>query len=186
VQRESRSAARVTDLFTFIADQNVPDRTLERAELADLARAIGQRPESWRHLVRHDPGQRVYVQLYRDTRLDVWLICWLDDQKTGYHDHDLSSGGVYVCEGVLVEDRFRFGETGLLHASRERPAGAAFDFDAAYIHGMRHAGGPPATSIHCYSPPLWRMGYYEPDENGSLCRASMTYLEEVSESGHAH
>jgi hypothetical protein len=107
------------------------------------------------------------------------MICWLDDQKTGYHDHDLSSGAVFVCEGTLVEDRFHIGADGLIHASRGRPAGQAFAFDAAYIHGLRHAGGPPATSIHCYSPPLWRMGHYDTDPDGSLCRTSLTYLEEV-------
>ncbi len=175
----------MNDTETWIARRLPRDRNLDRRELVELATAIGKAPELWRSLVRHDQGERVYVQLYRDTHLDVWLICWLDDQKTGYHDHDLSSGGVYVCEGVLVEDRFHYGEDGLAHASRERPTGEAFDFDAAYIHGLRHAGGPPATSIHCYSPPLWRMGYYEPDQQGSLCRTSMTYLEEVGGTGHA-
>jgi hypothetical protein len=165
----------------WIAERLPADRDLERAELAELATLIGGEPSFWRHLVRHDPGQRSYEQLYRDANVDVWLICWMDDQKTGYHDHDLSSGGVYVCEGTLVEDRFSFGTDGLRHASRQRPAGGSFVFDGAYIHGMRHAGGPPASSIHCYSPPLWRMGYYEPDEQGALTRVPMTYLDEIAE-----
>jgi Cysteine dioxygenase type I len=166
----------------WIAERVPPDRDLDRTELAELATLIGKQPSLWRHLVRHDPGKRIYTQLYRDAHLDVWLICWMDDQKTGYHDHDLSCGGVYVCEGTLVEDRFAFGAAGLMHASKERYAGESFFFDAAYIHGMRHAGGPPASSIHCYSPPLWRMGYYEADAQGSLSRISMTYLDEIAES----
>ena len=85
-----------------------------------------------------------------------------------------------VAEGTLVEDRFSFSVDGLLHSSRERHAGASFTFDAAYIHGLRHAGGPPATSIHCYSPPLWRMGYYDADQHGSLIRTSLSYLEELT------
>lgn len=172
----------MTDTRTWIADRLPPDRDLERSELAALAVEIGAHPALWRAFVRHDPGERYYHQLYRDGHLDVWLICWMDDQKTGYHDHDLSSGGVYVCEGALVEDRFALTGEGLEHRSRVRAVGGSFDFDAAYIHGMRHAGGPPATSIHCYSPPLWRMGYYDPDETGSLCRTSLTYLDEVADS----
>jgi hypothetical protein len=175
----------MTDIAAFIAARREFDRDYERAELVELATAIGTTPELWESNVRHDVGARIYVQLFRDTHIDIWMICWLDDQKTGYHDHDLSSGAVYVCEGTLVEDRFHFGGDGLAHASRERAAGEVFEFDAAYIHGVRHAGGPPATSIHCYSPPLWRMGYYDADEHGSLCRTSMTYLEEVAE-GHSH
>lgn len=175
----------MTGIASFIAARVPGNRDLERPELVELATAIGKTPELWRHLVRHDAGERIYTQLHRDPHLDVWMICWLDDQKTGYHDHDLSSGAVYVCEGTLVEDRFHFGVRGLNHASRKRRAGKAFEFDAAYIHGVRHAGGPPATSIHCYSPPLWRMGYYDADEQGSLIRNSLSYLEEVAE-GHSH
>src|SRR5262245_1372937 len=170
-------------IWDWIQERLPRDRDLEMAELAELATVIGNEPGIWRHLVQHDPGKRHYTQLYRDSYVDIWLICWLDDQKTGYHDHDLSSGAVYVCEGELVEDRFHFGSDGLVHASRKRPSGKAFQFDAAYIHGVRHAGGPPATSIHCYSPPLWRMGYYDADEHGSLIRTSLSYLEEVTE-GH--
>ncbi len=175
----------MTDILKFISSRLPRDRDLERSELVELARAIGKAPELWQTKVRHDRGERIYIELYRDTHVDIWMICWLDDQKTGYHDHDLSSGAVYVCEGTLVEDRFHFKTDGLAHASCERLAGETFEFDAAYIHGVRHAGGPPATSIHCYSPPLWRMGYYNADEQGSLCRTSLTYLEEVGE-GHAH
>jgi Cysteine dioxygenase type I len=175
----------VTDIHAFVVRRLPPDRDLSKPELVALATELGRTPELWSGLVRHDPGERIYTQLYRDTHLDIWMICWLDDQKTGYHDHDLSSGAVYVCNGALVEDRFRLGTDGLVEASRERQAGEAFDFDAAYIHGVRHAGGPPATSIHCYSPPLWRMGFYEPDEQGDLGRTSLTYLDEVGE-GHSH
>jgi hypothetical protein len=30
------------------------------------------------------------------------------------------------------------------------------------------------------------MGYYDADEQGSLVRNSLSYLEEVAEGGHAH
>ena len=59
------------------------------------------------------------------------------------------------------------------------PTGGQFDFDATYIHGVRHAEGAPAVSLHCYSPALWRMGHYEPDPNGVLRRVSMTYADEL-------
>jgi hypothetical protein len=157
----------MTDITTFVATRVPTGRDLQRSELVELVTAVGTTPELWHSKVRHDAGERIYVQLYRDT------------------DHDLSSGAVYVYEGTLVEDRFDFGTDGLAHASRERRAGEVFEFDAAYIHGVRHAGGPPATSLHCYSPPLWRMGYYDADQHGSLCRTSMSYLEEVGE-GHTH
>src|ERR1700756_2286328 len=97
----------------WIAQRISGGRNLDHAELAELPTAIGHDPELWRGLVRHDPGRRYSSQLHRDEHLDVWLICWLDQQKTGYHDHDLSSGGVYVCQGTLIEDRFVLTTAGL-------------------------------------------------------------------------
>jgi hypothetical protein len=152
---------------------------LDRPRLAALVTELAGERSLWEHLIRHDPDERYFTQLYRDAHVDVWLICWLNQQDTGYHDHDVSAGAVFVSDGVLAEDRFHFDGGALRETSRERPAGAVFDFDAAYIHRMRHSGGGPATSVHIYSPALWRMGYYERDANGDLCRTSITYADEV-------
>jgi Cysteine dioxygenase type I len=175
----------MTDLRDWIYKRTPAGENLTRPQLAALATALGREPRFWSHLVRHDPNQRYFNQLYRDANLDVWLICWLDAQDTGYHDHELSSGAVYVIEGSLCEDYFYRDVDGWVHErTREHKAGTVFDFDGASIHGVRHEGGPPATSIHVYSPALWRMGYYEPGEGG-LRRASITYADELASSGHA-
>jgi Cysteine dioxygenase type I len=157
-----------------------PGENLAREQLAELARAIAGETRLWRPLVRHDPERRIWHQLYRDPHLDVWLICWERAQDTGYHDHDLSSGAVCVVEGTLLEDYFYRRPDGWVEErTRERPPGSLWDFDNASIHGLRHAEGPPVTSIHCYSPALWRMGYYEPGPLG-LRRESITYADEVA------
>jgi len=155
-------------------------RDLTREELANLAEAVGTAPELWREHVHHDPQQRYWYHLYRDPHLDIWLICWDRAQDTGYHDHDLSSGAVFVVEGTLLEDYFYRREDGWVEErTRERPAGSVWHFDSASIHGMRHASGPPVVSIHCYSPALWRMGHYRPGPDG-LLRESITYADELA------
>jgi hypothetical protein len=105
----------------------------------------------------------------------------VDGQSTGYHDHDRSSGAVCVCEGRLLEDWFRVEEDGWVRErTTEHGPGGRFDFDASDIHGVRHPGpdAPPATSIHLYSPALWRMGHYEPGPRG-MRRVGMTYADEL-------
>ena len=137
--------------------------------MSDLAAQLVAAEHLWRPYVRHDAEARFYQQLYRDPNLDVWLICWVDGQNTGYHDHDRSSGAVCVCDGMLLEDWFRVEEDGWVRErTTEHGAGGRFDFDASDIHGVRHPGpdAPPATSIHLYSPALWRMGHYEPGPRG--------------------
>lgn len=159
----------------------LPGRVLTRPELAELATAVaGDRP-LWQGHVLHDADQRHSVQLYRDLHVDVWLLCWTNQQETGFHDHDISSGAVRVVEGSLVEDRLELCEQGLHETSTQRPSGTAFDFGSSRIHRVRHPEGePPAISIHAYSPPLWRMGYYDTDPFGEFRRTSVSYAEELT------
>ena len=173
----------MSDLASWIHERVPEDMDLDRAALSHLVVELATEPRFWKRFVRHDPNTRYFHQLYRDPHLDVWLICWLDTQDTGYHDHDLSAGAVYVCEGVLHEDRFERDPDGWIREkTREHHAGSVFDFDSSYIHGVRHSGGPPATSLHAYSPALWRMGHYEPGDSGALRRLSITYADELSAS----
>jgi predicted metal-dependent enzyme (double-stranded beta helix superfamily) len=142
---------------------------------AVVARLAADR-ERWAHLVRHDPTQRLYEELQRDDDLAVWLICWMDDHDTGFHDHDLSSGAVAVVAGAVAEDRLVLGGPPV---TRTFAAGGTFNFTAADIHRVRHAGEAPAVTIHAYSPPLWRMGAYEILSGGELRRHSLSYAEEL-------
>jgi hypothetical protein len=169
----------VTELPAWLHERLPRDSDLDREALRELAVALGRERSLWEAHVRHDPDERYFTQLYRDAHVDVWLICWMNGQDTGFHDHDVSSGAVYVCDGVLAEDRLQRWNGSIREASIERPAEDVFDFDAAHIHRMRHPGGVPATSVHVYSPALWRMGYYEPDESGNLRRNSITYVDEM-------
>jgi hypothetical protein len=151
-------------------------RDLDRAELRGLVAAIAAAPDTWRPLVRHDPERRRFEQLRRDAHVDIWVISWGSGHDTGFHDHDLSRGAVAVVEGEIVEDRLVLAG-GAVH--RRHAAGAVFDFDASHVHRMRQEGDRPAVSIHAYSPPLWRMGAYAVDPDGTLRRTSISYAEEL-------
>jgi hypothetical protein len=55
-----------------------------------------------------------------------------------------------------------------------------FDFDASHVHRLRQATGSLATSLHFYSPALWRMGYYDEDSSGLLRRTSISYADDLA------
>jgi predicted metal-dependent enzyme (double-stranded beta helix superfamily) len=149
---------------------------LDRDELEALVERLAAEPERWAHLVHHDPEARTYEELLRDEHVTVWLICWMEDHDTGYHDHDRSAGAVAVARGAVREDRMLLGGG---TASRTVAAGGAFTFAASDIHRVLHAGDGPAVTIHAYSPPLWRMGAYEIGPEGQLARHSISYAEEL-------
>jgi predicted metal-dependent enzyme (double-stranded beta helix superfamily) len=149
---------------------------LGQDELERLVRELAARPDEWAHLIEHRPDARTYAELHRDEHVAVWLICWMDDHDTGYHDHDLSSGAVAVTAGAVREERLVLGGA---PAARTMSAGESFTFGAADIHRVSHAGREPAVTLHAYSPPLWRMGAYEVLPTGELRRWSLSYAEEL-------
>jgi predicted metal-dependent enzyme (double-stranded beta helix superfamily) len=149
---------------------------LGQDELTRLVADLAGRPEAWQHLVEHRADARTYVELHRDEHVAVWLICWLDDHDTGYHDHDLSAGAVGVAAGAVREERLVIGGA---PAERVAATGEAFSFGPADIHRVAHTGAEPAVTIHAYSPPLWRMGAYEVLDSGVLRRWSLSYAEEL-------
>lgn len=151
-------------------------RDLSGPELEAFVGELADRPELWIHLVEHDTTQRVYEELLSDEHVTAWLICWMDEHDTGFHDHDVSAGAVAVVSGAVREERLAIEgptRTGVFRA------GASFHFSAADIHRVSHAGSDPAVTLHVYSPPLLRMGAYVIGEDGVLARHPMSYEEEL-------
>ena len=151
-------------------------RDLDADALTALVDRLAARPEAWRHLVSHRADARTYEQLHRDDHVAVWLICWMNDHDTGFHDHDLSAGALSVVRGAVREERLVLGGE---PAARTLTAGQSLTFAASDIHRVSHAGAEPAVTLHAYSPPLWRMGAYEVSPDGTLRRHSMSYAEEL-------
>ena len=159
-------------------EERVPaSGALDPGRLLELADDLADHADLWRHLVQHDEDRRVYVRIHRDEVLDAWLICWSGSQDTGLHDHDLSSGAVRVVDGTLTEDRLVMGEPGIV--STAHAAGDGFSFDSSRIHDVRNGGAVASVSLHLYSPPLERMGYYEIAADGCLARRNAPASEEL-------
>ena len=107
--------------------------------------------------MRYSDEHRHYVSLYRDTDVEVWLICWTPASDTGWHDHDTSAGAVAVAEGAVVEHNLAVGAPELVTVATE---GTAYSFGPDHIHRMTGRRRASPRPIHAYSPPLWRMGQY--------------------------
>jgi len=140
---------------------------LPAAELERMAAAIRDRPELWEPLLVTDASRRRYRLLFEDERTDIWVLCWMPGQSTGFHDHAGSDVGIAVAQGMIVERQLRLptGATAL-----ELRPGDTRRGPAGYIHSVAHGEGVPAVSIHCYSPPLMQVGQYRVDEQGVLRR----------------
>src|ERR1700712_326453 len=153
---------------------NLPGRDLDPEELRELAAGIAADPGQWSEHVAFSDDERHYVSLYRDTHVDIWVLCWTPQNDTGWHDHDISSGAVAVTRGRLVEHNLSIDGRAL---QSEIGEGKGKSFGPEHIHRLTGLAAG-SVSIHAYSPPLWRMGQYSV-VGGMLRRKSVSYADEL-------
>lgn len=120
--------------------------------------------------IDYDPDERWHQRIYRDRRVDVWLISWLPTQGTQLHDHGGSSGSFTVLSGELTEAVVTGGTELTDH---RRASGDSVGFGAHYVHDVRNLAGTPAVSVHAYSPPLTTMNFYDLDAGALTPLASL-------------
>jgi hypothetical protein len=168
-------AREATPLEGDLSFASLPGRDLDQAELRALASSVALRPELWQHHLAFDDDQRVYVSLYRDAHVDVWLLCWTPENDTGFHDHDISSGAVAVVTGTLREHNLAIDDEAI---ETLVDGGQVFSFGPDHIHRLTGAFDG-SVSVHAYSPPLWRMGQYSVGADGRLRRRSVSYADEL-------
>jgi mannose-6-phosphate isomerase-like protein (cupin superfamily) len=175
----ARPAGSTLPFATPLALAGVPrprGRDLSGPELQEFVAELADRPELWIDLVKHDTTQRLYEELLSDDHLTAWLICWMDEHDTGFHDHDVSAGAVAVVSGAVREERLAINGR---PRDRVVAAGSSFHFSPVDIHRVSHAGSDPAVTLHVYSPPLLRKGAYVIGDDGVLARHPMSYSEEL-------
>jgi quercetin dioxygenase-like cupin family protein len=141
------------------------------AQLEEFVRGLVATPELWRDHVRHSEDLRVYEQIWDDEDVNAWVICWSEDQDTGFHDHDESAAAIAGISGHVREERLTVGSS---RRARELGTGDVFTLPPVAIHRVLHVGEAPAVTIHAYSPPLTRMGAYRIGRNGELERESQS------------
>jgi quercetin dioxygenase-like cupin family protein len=136
------------------------------SQLRQTLELWAERTRDWQPLVAHDPEERVYALLHRDADVEIYLVCWMPDHDTGFHDHDESAAGITVLEGSVTEERLALSGA----VNRTLSKGDTVTIAREAIHRVKHAGDAPATTLHAYSPPLQRVGTYEVADDGALLR----------------
>jgi quercetin dioxygenase-like cupin family protein len=112
--------------------------------------------------IDYDAQDRWHQRIYRDQRMDVWLISWLPTQGTQLHDHGGSAGSFTVLRGSLTETLVsRRRDASVTLTDVQRRAGDSVGFGARYVHDVRNLSDEPAVSVHVYSAPLSSMTYYD-------------------------
>jgi hypothetical protein len=157
-------------------------------QLVEFSRFIAGEVEGGHYpCVEYCDSERWHQRIYRDLRVDVWLISWLPSQGTQLHDHGGSGGAFTVLSGELSEAVYgwprvpadgkprRLGEPMTEH---QRAAGDAVGFGPNYVHDVRNLSDAAAVSVHAYSPPLSSMNYFDLARSGQLRRIATLATED--------
>jgi predicted metal-dependent enzyme (double-stranded beta helix superfamily) len=139
------------------------DRPVGTAQLREFAGFFADEIRSGKYpFVDFDEDERWHQRLYRDPRIDIWLISWLPTQGTQLHDHGGSSGAFTVLDGSLTESvPSGYADGRVRIRDIERASGDTVAFGRHYIHDVRNTGTEAAVSVHAYSPPLSSMTFYD-------------------------
>ena len=161
-------------LPTVIAPPVAVPAPLNPAELVELTRFVAAEVRAGAYPIDFEPSERWHQRIYRDQRVDVWLLSWLTDQGTQLHDHGGSAGAFTVVSGRLTEAVYvESGPRAGTLRERTHPAGRNTGFGPRYIHDVRNLDRRPAVSVHAYSSPLSSMNFYDLDGGGLSRFASM-------------
>lgn len=166
----------ITDLAARRAARLPAAPYFSSAELSDLVRFYAEEVAGGRYpWVRFDADERWHQRLYRDRRVDIWLISWLPEQGTRLHDHGRSAGAFTVLTGTLTESvPSGFQDVRMRVRDTKRSAGSTVRFGRHYIHDVRNLEQCPAVSVHAYSPPLTSMTYYDVAEGNLVAAATVS------------
>jgi predicted metal-dependent enzyme (double-stranded beta helix superfamily) len=164
-----------TEERPFALDRN----PLNPIQLVEHARWFADEVRAGRYpYVQYDAQNRWHQRLYRDPRLDIWLISWLPSQGTQLHDHGGSAGAFAVLSGQLNEAVYRRDPASGSLTEYERTAGTAIGFGPRYVHDVRNLSDEPAVSVHAYSPPLTSMNFYDVAGDGGLSQLATLATED--------
>ena len=150
--------------------------TLTTHELQRFVTTLASSEKLWRPHVRHADDARVYELIWEDDNVNAWLICWSEDQDTGFHYHDQSAAAIAVIDGQVCEERLRIARAPSTRIFNSR---STFTVPPEAIHRVRHVGVQPAVTVHAYSPPLVRSGAYWIGTDGELVRQPQSVEEEL-------
>jgi hypothetical protein len=122
-------------------------------DLLSFARRLAMDPLGWPGQPRFTAERRWYLRLATTAEYEAWLLTWLPEQSTEWHDHGGSAGAFHVVAGALREET--------PGGTRWSSGGDGRTFGPRHIHRLTNDGVLPAVSIHVYAPALTSMTSYD-------------------------
>lgn len=93
------------------------------------------------------------IELYRDAKFEIMLLCWEPGQASPIHNHAADGCAQVVLEGVLHEELFEKDSLKPISSLDLKVGDYSFIDDTKGVHRISNKGNYPCCSLHVYSPP---------------------------------
>jgi cysteine dioxygenase len=159
------TSSNISQICASLGNLSAP---LSRDEIEALLHAVSAHSEELETFERFEDTSYCRNRIFKNTFVDLLLLCWRPSQRTPIHDHAGSTCGVYVIKGQAIEIAFTRSGMGLLipKESLELTEGnitVSTDSDA-HLVGNFAAPAQELVTLHCYSPPLESMRIFDEKE----------------------
>ncbi len=132
--------------------------------IAELVAKVRLEPAEMEPCRKFNPECYSRNLMHQGPACQVFLICWLNGQRSPIHDHPGSSCAVRVIEGEVTETVFQKAPNGMIYPtiSRKYEEGNICGSENTDTHQISNlmADGKDLVRMHIYTPPLLVMNCY--------------------------
>lgn len=141
----------------------IADHLRNGASLHDLTDLIGESCNGWEEYVCFSTEKYNRQLVSRNEYVDVVVISWDSNQYSGLHDHPTNGCIMRVMQGQLQEDVYIREDDKFTLSKTKKILSAQTSFiqGKSGIHNIKN-GSEKSVSVHIYSPPNYKLTYYNP------------------------
>ncbi|QKF93501.1 cysteine dioxygenase type I [Fadolivirus algeromassiliense] len=115
----------------------------------------------WESFIKFSNEKYLKNNVFSNDQIDIFVICWNNNQKSGIHDHPENGCLLRLMQGSLQEDvyvknnnDYEHIRTNYLHSN-----GISYKEGKSCIHNIIN-GDQKTVSLHIYSPSNYKTVYY--------------------------
>lgn len=141
---------------------NITNELKNGSRMIDLCNVLeSYNSDDWCDYVQFDNTKYLKHLVYSNDYIDIFIICWNTNQKSGVHDHPENGCLMRILEGKLQEDIYikDDGQYKFYFSSRILEGGATYKEKNLCVHDIINIANK-TVSLHIYSPPNYKPNYY--------------------------
>jgi cysteine dioxygenase len=119
--------------------------------------------DEWKNKILESKKSYGKSLIIRNENFDIYVICWLPNQKSLVHDHPKNGCLLKLLEGELIEEIYKKNEKKLLKIKeiKIKEGDISYQEGENGLHKIINKSEKRSISLHIYSPPKSKLKFYK-------------------------